>query len=260
MGLDIYGKAIQGSRDYQEDYFEICVEAVDSPDGCLIVLCDGMGGHSGGALASHTAATAFISRFLELQQMSPGEALHESLRVAHEAIQLQISEQGAPTDMGTTLVAAYVHKSDVHWISVGDTHLYRYHNGGLEKLNKDHSMASVLDELAEIGRISKDMAESDPQRNALRSCLSADEISLIDFQHKEGLLVAEDKLILASDGLDTLDQGAIEKVIKKNKRKASEIIAFKLLESVEKAEKANQDNTTVVVVSVTEKSWFDRIF
>lgn len=260
MGLDIHGNAMQGSRDYQEDYFEICVEAVDSPDGCLVVLCDGMGGHSGGALASQTAATAFISRFLELQEMSPDEALQESLRVAHEAIQLQISEHGAPTDMGTTLVAAYVNRFDVHWISVGDTHLYRYHSGELEKLNKDHSMATVLDELAEIGRISKDEAKSDPQRNALRSCLSADEISLIDVQHKEGILVAEDKLILASDGLDTLDQSAIEKVIKKNKKKASELIASKLLEGVEKAKKANQDNTTVVVVSVKEKSWFAKMF
>ena len=256
MELDIHGDAIQGSRDYQEDYFEICAEAVENPGGCLVVLCDGMGGHSGGALASQSATTAFINNFLAAEGLSPEQALSESLTAAHHSIKCQVADSGAPADMGTTLVAVYVSGSDVHWVSVGDSHLYLYRKGEIEKLNQDHSMASVLDELAEIGRISDDEAKSDPQRNALRSCLSVDEISLVDLQVSEGLLPAGDKLILASDGLDTLDQTDVAKVVAKLKKKPARVIAAKLLEAVQKANKPNQDNTTAVVISAKSKSWF----
>lgn len=254
--LDIHGAAIQGSRDYQEDCFEICAEAVEDPDGCLVVLCDGMGGHSGGAIASQSAITAFINKFLAAEGSSPEQALSESLTAAHDLIKQQVAESGAPGDMGTTLVAVYVSNSDVYWISVGDSHLYFYRNGEINKLNQDHSMASVLDELADIGRISNEEAKSDPQRNALRSCLSVDEISLIDLQVSKSLLSAGDKLILATDGLDTLDRAAIERVVSRNKKKPAEVVVAKLLEEVQKVNKPNQDNTTAVVISVKSKSWF----
>ena len=60
MELKIQGNMIQGSRDYQEDYYEICTEQFKGLNSCLVVLCDGMGGHSGGALASHIVVTAFV--------------------------------------------------------------------------------------------------------------------------------------------------------------------------------------------------------
>lgn len=256
MELDIHGGTIQGSRNYQEDCFEICAATVESPSECLVVLCDGMGGHSGGALASHTVTKAFINQFLVLENLPPNEALTQSLRSAHEAIRYEISENSAPEDMGTTLVAVYVSNEDLYWVSVGDSHLYLYRKGQLEKLNEDHSMATVLDELAEIGRISKDEALSDPQRNALRSCLSSDDISLVDIRAIVNFLKAGDKLILATDGLDTLQLSALERLITKYKRKTSEIVVSNALAEVEQAGKPNQDNTTVVILSVKRKSWF----
>jgi protein phosphatase len=256
MPLDLHGGTIQGARDYQEDYFEICVEAIERPDDCLIVLCDGMGGHSGGAIASKTAATIFINHFLQLTNMSVCDALREALEASHESIRHEISENEAPPDMGTTLVAVYASEADISWLSVGDSHLYHFHEGRLEKLNADHSMASVLDELADIGRISKEDAQSDPQRNALRSCLSADDISLVDIQHREGMLKSGDKLILATDGLDTLDLEVIEKIVTKNKRRTSEAVVASLLSKVESVGNPSQDNTTIVVLSEKKRSWF----
>jgi len=256
MKLDIHGEAIQGARHYQEDCFEICVEEVSDPEGCLVVLCDGMGGHKGGAVASSVAATAFINHFLTLSGLPPTEALQLSLDAAHQAIRNEIAEQGAPPEMGTTLVAVYVVGNDVHWVSAGDSHLYYYRKGRLEKLNQDHSMAAVLDELVEIGRISPEEARMDPQRNALRSCLSADDISLMDLQSREGLLRPSDKLFLASDGLDTLEGHEIEKLVTKYKRKTSSLLVSKLLKTVEQVNKPNQDNTTIVIISAKGNSWF----
>lgn len=256
MELNIQGDMIQGARDYQEDYYEICSEAVKDSDSCLVVLCDGMGGHSGGAIASRTVATTFINEFIASQELSPKAVLERSLEVAHCAIRAEISENSAPSDMGTTLVAAYVTKNDLHWLSVGDSHLYLFREGKVQKLNDDHSMAAVLDELVEIGRLDEDEAMSDPQRNALRSCVSEDDISLVDIQSKLDYLKPKDRLILASDGLDTLNIHDIESIVAKNKRKPSKDVASKLLSAVEDVQKSNQDNSSVVVISIKSKSWF----
>src|SRR5690606_16129312 len=98
MGLDIHGEAIAGKRDYQEDYFEICAEAVESPDGCLVVLCDGMGGHSGGAIASRLVATKFIDKFLSSKGVSPAEAFEAALNNAHDALREEVAQNAAPAD------------------------------------------------------------------------------------------------------------------------------------------------------------------
>jgi len=256
MDLDIHGEMIQGARDYQEDYYEICSEVVKNSDSCLVVLCDGMGGHSGGALASHTVASSFINEFVISQGLSPNEVLEKSLDVAHCAIKAEIADNAAPSEMGTTLVAVYVTENDLYWLSVGDSHLYLYREGKVQKLNEDHSMAAVLDELVEIGRLEEEEAMSDPQRNALRSCVSADDISLVDIQSRLNYLSPSDKLILASDGMDTLGVADIEAIISRNKRKPSKHITSKMLSAVELAQKPNQDNTSVVVISIKSKSWF----
>lgn len=247
---------IQGSRDYQEDYYEICTEQFKGSNSCLVVLCDGMGGHSGGALASHIAATAFVNEFITSNKQSPSDALAKSLTEAHLAIKTEVSNNSAPPDMGTTLVAVYVSDNDIHWLSVGDSHLYLYRKGGVIKLNDDHSMAAVLDDLVEIGRLEPEEAVSDPQRNALRSYVSIDDIPLVDIQSELNYLSSKDKLILASDGLDTIPLKDIETIIDKNKNKSPDIISSKLLTAVELAGTANQDNASIVVISLRKGFWF----
>ena len=184
MELKIQGNMIQGSRDYQEDYYEICTEQFKGSNSCLVVLCDGMGGHSGGALASHIVVTAFVNEFITSTKLTPSDALAKSLSEAQLAIKSEVNDNAAPSDMGTTLVAVYVSDSDLHWLSVGDSHLYLYRKGDVIKLNEDHSMAAVLDDLVEIGRLETEEALSDPQRSALRSYVSVDDIPLVDIQSK----------------------------------------------------------------------------
>jgi len=256
MELKIQGNMIQGSRDYQEDYYEICTEQFQGSNSCLVVLCDGMGGHSGGALASHITATAFVNEFIASTKLSPSDALAKSLAEAHLAIKAEVNNNSAPSDMGTTLVAVYVSDNDIHWLSVGDSHLYLYRKGDVIKLNDDHSMAAVLDDLVEIGRLEPEEALSDPQRNALRSYVSIDNIPLVDIQSELNYLCSKDKLILASDGLDTITSTDIKTIIDKNKNKSPDIISSKLLTAVELAGTANQDNTSVVVISLRKGLWF----
>jgi len=254
MKFTIYGDASKGSREYQEDSFEFFSSANDNSR-LLAVLCDGMGGHSGGEVASSTAVKYFIDYFNSVSDDTPPlDVLKQSLEVAHKEIIRLAEDDKALADMGTTLVALYLSGKDVYWVSVGDSHLYLCRKGSLKKLNADHSMAPVLDELVEIGRISKQEAETDPSRNSIRSCISADEIRLIDEKKQSNFVEPADYFILASDGLDTLPDDIVEQVIKKGK--TPDLIAKTLLSEVNKVNKPSQDNTAVIVIRAKNQFLF----
>ena len=63
-------------------------------------------------------------------------------------------------------------------------------------------------------------------------------------------------MILASDGLDTITLKDIETIIDKNKNKSADFISSKLLTAVDLAKAPNQDNASVVVVSLSKGFWF----
>jgi protein phosphatase len=226
MKLSLAGYSLQGSRKRQEDCYEICSAPVQHPHCALIVLCDGMGGHGGGDIASSLVAHEFVNSFVTFDVSSPPEALNAALQAAHQALRRKVRENRVPSDMGTTLVAVYIEGDSVHWVSVGDSHLYRYHGQHIEKLNADH----------------------------LRSCISASEIALIETKSLENALQQGDKLILASDGLDTLSRSQLQQVIRRHRRQSAERLTSTLLDAVEKANRPGQDNTTVVVINTSRKS------
>ncbi|MEM7080551.1 MAG: protein phosphatase 2C domain-containing protein [Pseudomonadota bacterium] len=264
MKLQIAGAAILGDREEQEDSFHFDEEARES-DGYLLILCDGMGGHVGGAYASRLVVDEFRRAFWEARDRLPELAcvetavraqLHAALSAAHTSLQLEIRERDAPSDMGTTLVAVFVCDRDVHWISVGDSHLYHFTAGRLVKLNADHSMGAVLDELAEIGRISRDEALTDPNRNALRSCVSEDEIGLVDLHSKASLLNRGDALLLASDGLDTLSVEEVTTVLRQRRDRQPGAKLHKLLQRVEDRSGNGQDNTSLLIALAPRRRLF----
>ena len=122
-------------------------------------------------------------------------------------------------------------------------------------LNEDHSLAPELDKLAAAGKITWAEAKADPRRHFLRSALTGTEIDLVDRSHhvdrSRRRVQAGDVIILASDGIQTLSPEDIMQVVTDSVAAGPERVADALLEAVEAAKEAYQDNTTVVVVSVT---------
>ena len=90
-------------------------------------------------------------------------------------------------------------------MSVGDSPLLLFRRGEIALLNEDHSLAPELDRLAKIGRITAEQAKTDPRRHMLRSAVTGEELDLVDVSRKPLVLEAGDYVILASDGVQTLD-------------------------------------------------------
>jgi len=254
-------RASQGARPYQEDASAVWpgsdVEAPtgtgEPPEGTALVavLADGMGGHAGGALASSTICSTFLSSFAG----ASGEGrmrLKSSLAAANEALTRKVAANPQLAGMGATLVGAAIGDAGLSWVSVGDSPMYLYRAGELVQLNEDHSLAPVIDHMVEQGRMSPEEARADPRRHYLRSAVTGDEIELIDAPERPLELAPGDIVVIASDGLHTLEPDAVRDVIAKCAAEGADAVADALIRSVIEADEPHQDNTTVVVVTVGE--------
>ncbi len=252
MGLtfELAGSQIDGARDYQEDAFLITnLTDADGNPAALVVVADGMGGHAAGNVASNMAVQAFnkhVSANYPSDNIS--EILHESVLKANHSIAETIKETPALQGMGCTMVAAILEKGKIWWASVGDSHLYRVRERELEKLNDDHSYGGFLDRMEAAGTPVE--PEAGLSRNMLMSAITGDEINEIDCPSEATELTPQDKILICSDGLDTLSSGKIIQF--SDWSEAPKECADALLNAVEEAAMPRQDNTTVVVVNVKE--------
>ncbi|MCB1546615.1 MAG: serine/threonine-protein phosphatase, partial [Hyphomicrobiaceae bacterium] len=247
--------SIQGSRSYQEDSSAIWRAPGDYDDESqrpiLAVVSDGMGGHVSGEVASRIACETFVSTFANSNGRIP-DRLRLSLDTCNQAIKAAIAEKPEFAGMGCTLVAAYIDDSGLWHVSVGDSLLLMLRTRVLHRLNDNHSFGAVLDQQAEAGLISHEDALNNPRRNSLRSALTGDKIALVDLPSEPSRIEKNDWLILASDGLDTLNGHEIADVVVEHDGSSPEAITKALLTSVEAHGLPNQDNTTVLALRIVD--------
>lgn len=245
----IAGGQIQGGRNYQEDDFGY-LDALDQPgsesEHTLLVLADGMGGHAAGDVAANHSVKAFMEAYSNVEGPI-SDRLQTCLHHANQVLEDDIANDPSLADMGCTLVGVVITDKGVQWVSVGDSPLYLFDGGKLRRINADHSMAPVLRNFVEIGRMTEEEAAQDRTRHMLRSALTGDEIKLIDISSQPLPLSSESLIVLASDGLDTLDELEVEAVIKRHMDEGPEAVKDALLAQVEAIGRPDQDNTTVIV-------------
>ena len=238
-----------GKRDYQEDSFGLLDGrdlGLDLGEHAVLLVADGMGGHVGGAIASDLLCKTFV----EAYPRSSGpivDRLRTCLDEANDAIRSAVAENPALASMGSTLVAAVVSSEGLNWISVGDSSLWLFRAGRLQRLNADHSMASELAELVAEGRMTAEEAAQDPRRNWLNSAVMGDEMPLIDVSSRPVALEQGDRVVLASDGLLTLDEQEIARILQETRDAPLEDSAKDLIQAVEEAGHPYQDNVTVLL-------------
>lgn len=240
--LEIHGQQIRGDRDYQEDVFQILELPVEDPVQRYLILADGMGGHDGGYEAASKAVSA-VADYLKSELDTP--KLETALQLANKAVAELHKNQPEFQDGGCTLVIARLSDQKLDWISVGDSPLYLISSGRVTRLNADHSMAPVLDDMVAAGRLTREEAENDPQRNALRSAITGDDLSLIDTSEASLNLSAGEVLLLASDGIDTLSHTRITEAVIGSAGRAKDI-CHNLIEAISEVNKPGQDNTSII--------------
>lgn len=248
--------ASRGARRYQEDA-ALTWPAVPTAAGSgasdtlVAVLADGMGGHAGGALASRTVCEAFVAALKEAVGTS-SERLTNALDAANSAIAEQVAGNPGLRGMGSTLIGTIFGPDGLEWVSVGDSPLYLYRNGEIALLNEDHSLAPALDQMAAEGRLTADEARNDPRRHLLRSAVVGEDLELVDLSRRPLALHAGDCVILASDGIHTLQTDEVARVVGAYLDDGCEAVAEALVRTVEQVRDPHQDNVTVLVVKPIE--------
>ncbi len=250
--FELAGSQIDGARDYQEDAFLIThLTDADGNPSALVVVADGMGGHAAGNVASNMAVQAFnkhVSANYPSENLA--EILEQSVINANSSIKETVTETPALAGMGCTMVAAVLEGGKITWASVGDSHCYLVRDKELTKLNADHSYGGFLDRMEAEGT----PVEPEPglSRNMLMSAITGEDINEIDVPATPFELQPGDRILLCSDGIDTLSAG---KIIQYSEWSDSpKECSDALMQAVEEANMPRQDNTTAVVVNIKEAS------
>lgn len=248
-----YGETNVGrERKNNEDAFRV------APEAGVYLVCDGMGGHASGEIASQIAADAML-RFLVMDRFRPeftwsgeslaqpteeGRALDAAVRCANREVLNQASAHPMHKGMGTTVVAVLGGAQRLGLVHVGDSRVYRLRQGEFEQITDDHSL---LNHYIRTRPMSADQIRQFAGKNVivravgLRDAVDP-EVQVAEYQ-------ADDLYLLCSDGLtDMVEDQQIAEILLGNTDLASAGRA--LIEAA--LEGGGKDNITVLLLKVQE--------
>jgi len=226
---------------------------------CLYLVCDGMGGHQAGEVASMTAAETIgltFSRFstnigndsqLKLERTLPerGDLLVKAIRLANRAIQAKAKENSDLTGMGTTVVAAAIEADIMSIAHVGDSRIYRLNERMLEPLTTDHSW---ITEVQNTQNISREEASSFIGKNIITRALGVR--PTVDVDYRVTKLQAGEIYILCTDGLcGFADDDEIFRVADKYRANLNELVD-NLIQMAN--DRGGSDNVTVAALRILD--------
>ncbi|MDO5456895.1 MAG: Stp1/IreP family PP2C-type Ser/Thr phosphatase [Atopococcus tabaci] len=240
------GNVRKENQDYS-DFF------VNSDGHYLLVLCDGMGGHQGGDIASEMAVNQLGNTWKNDSLATAPEAaqwLETHLQIENERIYNASVDFDDLEGMGTTIVAAIFIDGQCVIASVGDSRAYLFQDGILKQVTEDDTF---VNELVKKGEISKSEALTHPKRNILVQSLGVDES--LDIHISKHAFFFKDLLILASDGLyegvsveDMLEVLQDDYLTLEDKTKKLTTLALR---------NYGKDNTTVCIAKLKESEVID---
>ena len=252
--LEAYGQTDVGRRrKLNEDNFLV------APEPGLYAVCDGMGGHNAGEVASKMAIEtlqAFIEKShkekeitwpygLDVNLSFDGNRLKTAIKLANKKVFRAADNREDYTGMGTTVVAGLVSENTLTVGSAGDSRCYLLHNGQLSQLTRDDSWVSAA--LGE-GILNSDEIERHPLRNVITKAVGAKDS--IELEVVEQKLSPGDVALICSDGLHAmLSDEQIQKTLTPFPESLEEA-AGKLIDAANEA--GGKDNVSVVLLRYTE--------
>ena len=234
------------AREINQDCFYVSAEKDKLK---MYIVADGMGGYSGGEVASNLAVLT-VKKYLEdkiknktkLQEEQVIKILNDSYRAAHSVIYEKSKLERELEEMGTTLDVCLIYNNKVYIAHIGDSRVYKINvsnNNFIEQLTVDHS---YVQKLVKDGTITKEEAYNHPRKNMLMKALGGKD----DFQEPDIDVYEFEKsnvLMMCTDGLtNMLRDNEILQIIYKDINLADENLIR------EANEKGGLDNITVVLI------------
>jgi serine/threonine protein phosphatase PrpC len=235
MNFSVYQASHQGGRKYNQD----SVAYAYTDQALLLVLADGMGGHSHGELAAQITIKTYMQAFYEEAKPKlerPEDFLSRVMRRAHDNIIKFARDQKLLGNPGTTCVAALLQDGNVSWAHAGDSRLY---------LLRDKKVMAVT-QWADLGFITEAQMKTHPDRHRITNCLGGEGGMFFAETEAEQDLQQGDVILLCSDGLwGPLKPDEIATALMV---KPLEVALAELMDVSLYREGIQADNTTAVVV------------
>lgn len=254
LKITVAGKSDRGLiRSGNEDSLRVDLE------NNLFLVCDGMGGHQAGEVASKDACEVISYCFLEsaeemshdpllqIQAQFParGDLLVKAIRLANRSIYIRSRSRSEYTGMGTTVVSVVFEDDLINIAHAGDSRVYRMLDTGLIPLTTDHSWIS---ELKQSGQFSDAEAEKMVGKNVITRALGVNERVEIDYRADR--VKPGEIYILCTDGLcGYADDNEIFSVAKSCNKDVDKI-AETLVQLAN--DHGGQDNVTVIAICIDE--------
>jgi len=218
-----------------------------TPNGHIFVVCDGMGGHVGGAKASSIAVASIIEYFQREKHSNIIQAIDRAFSFANEQIFANALSSPELKGMGTTAVVLIISGEESFIGHVGDSRIYLKSSNRLHRITKDHSFVQTL---VDSGVISDEEAESHPNKNQILKALGTSSvvegtICQLPLQVKSG-----DVFLLCSDGLNGMvnDRGLEMMLQGQNITQSGEDLIRAALDA------GGLDNVTATMVAIDESA------
>lgn len=233
-----------GDREEQQDCACICAN-----HSCLLAaVCDGMGGASGGKVASSIAISSMMDCF------KAGGTRHiehpDTFLLGAATKANKLVAQGLNGAVGgTTIVTAMIQDGQLYWFSAGDSRLYIYRTGELIQVTRDHNYLLRLNELKRLGKISEEeYIKEKPIGEALISYLGLGNLELYDLALNGVSIISGDVILLATDGLyKIVSDNELRRALSRVTSGAES--AKELIEEVKKRGiNTGRDNATAIVI------------
>jgi protein phosphatase len=228
----------------------------ETPNGYLCVVCDGMGGHVGGATASRIAVDCIVQFLSKEKHSDVRQALKEALDFANLQIIGTASEHPELKGMGTTACVLLV-QDDCAWPAhVGDSRIYLYvaKEKRLHRLTKDHSYVQGL---VDQGIIAESEAENHPDKNRILKALGVKENLDAEVGAQPVRPAKGDIFLICSDGLSGMvsDKQITEILSDKSDMKQKEASLLSLAKSA-----GGLDNITFQMVRISKSPHKKSVF
>jgi protein phosphatase len=233
-------------RENNEDKFEYYIPAephVLALRGEVFLVCDGMGGHAAGQIASELACKTFIDVYLNHPAAETEIALKAGVVAAHRYVSDVGQLVPARKGMGTTLSGLVLLQDRYYVAQVGDSRVYLLREGVLTQLTEDHTW---VDEMIRMGRLSPAEAENHPYKHVLTRAIGGE--GPVEPDIFTGELRENDVFLLCSDGL--INHVSDEGIKTQLAANAPSEACWKLVGAA--LQDGGSDNCTVMIVRVDE--------